>query len=601
MKYDFERFLNIRSASAPTFSPDGRRLAFISDITGVPQVWAVDIDGGWPDQLTFYPERVMTAAYSPASDRLVVGFDNGGDERQQLQLLGGDGGPVAPLTDNPDVIHTFGAWSPDGTAIAYASNLRDRAFFDVYIRDLARGEVRMVYQHDSTNVVVGWSPDGGALLISRTVINRYNELYLLYLNRSRPRRITPGEGKSMYASPYWSADRKALYLLSNQDREYMGAAHLDLATKELGYVYTTDWDVELLAYAPKTHRNAYSVNVDGYSEAGIFSISEGRVVPVTGLPRGTLLDMKWSSDGETLAVSLSGATANPDVWLVDGSSGEAKQLTSSAGGGIPRTAFTEPELVHYPTFDGKQIPSFFYTPANTSGDGNMPVVVFVHGGPESQSRPNFNPVVQYLVHRGYGVLVPNVRGSTGYGSAYEHLDDVEKRMDAVKDLKHAQGWLIESGYSRPERIAVMGGSYGGFMVLAAITTYPDAWGAAAEMYGIANFETFLANIGPWRRTHRAAEYGDPERDAELLRSISPIHKVDRIAVPLIIVHGANDPRVPISETEQMVEAIRAREGVVEYVRFEDEGHGIVKRHNRIHAYTAIADFLDRYVMGSPES
>jgi dipeptidyl aminopeptidase/acylaminoacyl peptidase len=250
-------------------------------------------------------------------------------------------------------------------------------------------------------------------------------------------------------------------------------------------------------------------------------------------------------------------------------------------------------LVRYPTFDGRQIPAFLYLPHGEQR--NLPVVINVHGGPEGQSRPWFNPTIQYLVSRGYGVLDPNVRGSSGYGHEYQSLDDVRLRMDSVADLRHAALWLSESGIADPQRIAVMGASYGGFMVLSAITTYPDLWAVAVDIVGIANFVTFLENTGPWRRKLRESEYGNLENDRAFLEQISPIRSVDRITAPLFVVHGANDPRVPVGEAEQIVSALRAREVPVEYLRFADEGHGLIKRTNRLVAYPAIARFLERYL------
>src|SRR5581483_4056855 len=261
---------------------------------------------------------------------------------------------------------------------------------------------------------------------------------------------------------------------------------------------------------------------------------------------------------------------------------------------IPQRSFVAPSLVHYPSFDERKIPAFLYLPRVQQS--NLPVIIDVHGGPEGQTRPSFYPVTQYLINRGYGVLAPNVRGSTGYGYEYQSLDDVRKRMDSVADLKYAALWLAEKGIADPQRIAVMGGSYGGFMVLAAITTYPDLWAAAVDIVGIANFVTFLKNTGPWRRKLREAEYGSLEQDREFLEEISPIHHVDRITSPLMVIHGANDPRVPVGEAEQIVAGLRERGRPVAYLRFEDEGHGLVKLPNRIRAYTEVAAFLDRYLL-----
>lgn len=242
----------------------------------------------------------------------------------------------------------------------------------------------------------------------------------------------------------------------------------------------------------------------------------------------------------------------------------------------------------------RRIPALLFTPRDTEARG-LPVVVYVHGGPESQYRPNFNPIVQYFVNQGYAVLAPNVRGSTGYGYEYQSLDDIRLRMDLVHDLRHAALWLGESGIGDPRRIAVMGGSYGGFMVLSAITTYPEVWAAAVDIVGIANFVTFLEHTGPWRRKLREVEYGSLEDDRDFLERISPINGVDRITAPLFVVHGANDPRVPVGEAEQIVAALRGRGVPVEYLRFEDEGHGLQKRTNRLVAYPAIARFLERYL------
>jgi dipeptidyl aminopeptidase/acylaminoacyl peptidase len=255
--------------------------------------------------------------------------------------------------------------------------------------------------------------------------------------------------------------------------------------------------------------------------------------------------------------------------------------------------------VRFPTFDGREIPALFYpTPSRSS---NAPCVVFVHGGPEGQYRPTFQPIVQYLVSAGFAVLAPNVRGSTGYGKTYTHLDDVRKRMDSVADLAYAVYWLRDSGRADPHRVAVYGGSYGGFMVLAALTTNPELWAAGVDLVGISNFVTFLENTGPWRRHLREAEYGSLENDRDFLEEISPINKVDRIRAPLLVIHGANDPRVPIGETEQMVAKLRSLGRSVEFLRLEDEGHQIAKLHNKLVAYPLAADFLRRHLLGEVPS
>lgn len=257
-------------------------------------------------------------------------------------------------------------------------------------------------------------------------------------------------------------------------------------------------------------------------------------------------------------------------------------------------SLSSPELVRYPSFDGLSVPAFLFHPS-ARADRPAPTLFFVHGGPESQLRPSFNPVIQYFAQRGFLVVAPNVRGSTGYGKRYSHLDDVDKRLDSVRDLAAGAEWLAAQGLADPHRIAVMGGSYGGYLVLAALTERPDLWAAGVDIVGIANFVTFLERTGPWRRRHREAEYGSLERDRALLERLSPLRQVDRIAAPLLVIHGANDPRVPIHEAEQLVASLRQRGQPVEYLRFEDEGHGLVKLDNRLAAYPRMADFLERHL------
>lgn len=587
--YPFSRFLNVRTATSPTLAPDGSRVAFLYDITGVPQVWSVPLAGGWPEQLTFFTERVQTVSYAPGGDRLLFGMDAGGDERQALFELAPDGTRCEPLASDPSVIHSWGAWNPSGTEIAFASNARDQRYFDIYIQPLD-GPARLLLQHDGTNGVAGWSPDGRALLISRANSNLDNDLFLLDIASATLTLLTPHEGEARFQSPHFAGNEELL-LVSNRDREYLTPARINTRTQELAWLGDEPWDTEELAASADGGVIAYTVNEDGYGRLTL--LVHDRVVPVTGLPRGVLVGLDLAKDGATLVVGVDSATAGVNIWAVETATGAARQVTHASLAGIASESLASPELIRYPTFDGLEIPAFLYRPPAASGP--LPVVVSVHGGPESQARPRYNATVQFLVHRGFAVLATNVRGSTGYGKRYTHLDDVRQRMDSVADLAAAVDWLKKSGTARPDAIAVLGGSYGGFMVLAALTTYPDLWAAGVNSFGIANFVTLLENTGPWRRKLREAEYGSLERDRDFLASISPIEHVDNIVAPLLVLHGARDPRVPIGESEQIVESLRERGRPVEYVRFEDEGHGFVKLPNRLVAAEATAAFLERYL------
>ena len=604
--YSFERFLNVRSAYGPTFAPDGKRLSFLTDITGVAEVWSIPVDvhaavPAWPTQLTFRNERIAEVSSSPTEDILLLTADVGGNELTQLYSLSGDGSLFTELTDRPEVIYTAARWSPDGTRITYSSNERDRRYFDIYERSLDNGSIKQLLRHDGTNHPGRYSPDGKQVLVGRFESNIRDRLILLDITTGETRYLTPEihDGPAEHAYPAWSADRRGLYLLSNQGRQFLSPAWLDLTTTELTYLRDDSWDTEILLLTDDGTRMALVTNEDGYSRLEIFDVTNGwearHTLPTpASLPRGVIREATWSRNGSRLAFTLDIANDASDVWVWDIEDRALWQATRSALGGIPRDTFVAPSLVHYPTFDGREIPAFLYLPRNEQPRG-LPVVIYVHGGPEGQSRPIFNAVIQYLVACGYGVFVPNVRGSTGYGYEYQSLDDVRLRMDSVADLQHAVFYLRESGIADSRRIAVMGASYGGFMVLSALTAYPDLWAAGVDIVGVANFVTFLENTGPWRRKLREAEYGSLEHDREFLEQISPIRSVERISAPLFVVHGANDPRVPVGEAEQVVAALRERKVPVEYMRFEDEGHGLVKRANRLIAYPAIARFLDEHV------
>ena len=588
MAYDFARYLKIRGAYGASWTPDGRRVSFLTDITGVPQVWEVPAEGGWPEQLTFHEERVMGARYSPTDERLIFSMDVGGNERAQIFLLESSAGEERDLTREPDAIHYFGGFSPDGERIAYTATRRNGTDFDVYVQDLD-GEPEMVREVSGYHTVADWGPDGSFLIFSRHNSNLDNDLYRLDLSTGEAKLLTPHEDEALFSNVRVAPDGSGAYLATDRDGDFSRLARLDFSTLEVEYLTPGDHDVESVELSGDGRYLLASRNVEGYSDFMLFS-GGGRRMPDLELPEGILGDFEFSPDSGKLAFTLVGPNRNPDVWVVDLPDGEPRRLTRSSTAGIPRATFRRPRLVRYPTFDGREIPALFHEPEASSG--NVPVVVNVHGGPESQSRPGFAPVTQYLLHRGYAVFSPNVRGSTGYGKEYTHLDDVELRMDSVRDLAHAAHWLRGAGH---ERVAVMGGSYGGFMVLAALTEYPELWSAGVDIVGIANMVTFLENTGSYRRALREPEYGSLEKNREFLESISPIHKAEDITAPLMVIHGKNDPRVPVGEAEQIVERVERNGGTVEYLLYEDEGHGLAKLKNRLDAYPKIAAFLDRYI------
>lgn len=604
---DFAKYLNIRTASGPSFSHDGASLAFLSDVTGVAEAWRVALRADepeplWPDQLTFGGERVSRVDYAPNDNRLLICSDVGGSELTQLYILNPAGDELRQIAGAPNTICEFGAWSPDGQRIAYASNERDARFFDVYERDVATGDTRAYTLPDGSYWPERYSPDGRSLLISRHETNTQDQLLLLDRETGAARALTPepADAHAAHKSAAWSANDQGLYLLSDEGQDFTQLAYLDLSSGAMRYLTHAHWGAEALAVSHDGRYLALAINEDGYTHLSVYDVSAGweqrHELALPELGRCVLTDLTWSADGRRLAFSRQSSTAPLDIWALDLASDTLMQLTRSATGGVARESLVTPTLVHYPTFDGREIPAFLYSPRGHS-DAARPAIVYVHGGPESQYRPTLNPILQYFVARGYVVLAPNVRGSSGYGYTYMSLDDVRLRMDSVADLRHAALWLTSEGIADAGRIAVMGRSYGGFMTLAAVTTYPEIWAAGVDIVGIANFVSFLERTGPWRRKLRESEYGSLEHDRDFLTEISPIHKVDRIRAPLFVVHGANDPRVPISEAEQIVASLRARNAPVEYIRFEDEGHSPIRRANILVAYPAIARFLDQHIGG----
>jgi dipeptidyl aminopeptidase/acylaminoacyl peptidase len=605
-RYDIERYLQIRSASSAGLSPDGRTVAFLTNVTGSNQIWTVPASGGWPDPITFFADRVAAVEWSPRGDWLAFSRDAGGDENYQLWLVSPDGSRLVELTKAPGVRHNFGSWSKDGRFIAYASNARNPKHFDVHVLDVATRQARPVLQRDEFLSAGPFSHDGKRLIVGRANGSLDNDLFVLDVaaatgagpagGPAEPVHLTPHEGIAIHDPVGWAQDGRSIWLLSDSGREFQALGRLDLGAKTIAWVRQPDWDVERAALSPNGGTLAMVVNEDGYDTIRLIDAATLKDRPAPDLDRGSITNLGFSRDGRQLALSLATPTRNSNVWLVDLHTGAARQVTYASTAGIPPSSFVEPRLVRHRTFDGLEIPSFFYLPREARRGEGLPCIVNPHGGPEGQTTARFSPVIQHYVNRGYAFWAPNVRGSTGYGKTFTHLDDVRRREDAVRDLVAGVDWLKSSGHVDPRKIAVMGGSYGGYMTLAAATLYPDLWAAAVDSYGIANFRTFFGKTASYRVHLRASEYGDPVKDADFLDSISPIHKVDRIMAPLLVLQGANDPRVPQAEAEQIVAAVRKKGGVVEYVLFPDEGHGWSKLPNQITAHRAIADFLDRHVL-----
>jgi dipeptidyl aminopeptidase/acylaminoacyl peptidase len=604
MTYPLSRYLSVQQAYAPGFLK-GNRIAFISTLTGLPQLYNVTLakDGEprWPDPLTFESDRVLSAWPSPDGSHIAYARDVGGDENAQLFLLAADGSLELPLTAGYEgAMHSFGSWLADGQSFLFAANRRRADRFDLYRQNLS-GEAHMVFKHDEPGYLRKpvLSPDDRRVALQRAVSSFHHDLFELELETGEVRRLTLSDEDAIYEPAGYAEGGRTLYLTTNLAADFSYLATLDLASLELIPLKQADWDVELPELSPDRKSLAYAVNEGGASRLYCLELESGKTLAcpetvhtlgVVGMMDGQLV---FSPDSRQLAFSFTSSRRSSDVFVWDLEENTVQVATRSSHAGLPLESFVEPRLTHYPSFDGREISAWFYEPKGQSGP--IPVVVIVHGGPESQTRPSFNFLAQYLVRHGYGVFAPNVRGSTGYGKTYSHLDDVEKRMDAVADLAHAARWLKAQPRVDGERLAVYGGSYGGFMVLAALSHYPELFAAGVDIVGISNFVTFLENTSGYRRAHREAEYGSLARDRDFLKRISPLSHVEKIRAPLMVIHGANDPRVPLSEAEQLVKALQSRGVPSHFLVFDDEGHGIVKLKNKLTAYPAVVEFLEKHL------
>lgn len=595
-KYTIQDFLEVKSAGAPSFSPDASKIAYISNMTGTSQLYLVSAEGGDPEQLTDYPDAIAFARFSPADNKIIFGKSAGGNEQTQFFILDVDTREIKDLTTRPDVRHDFGGWSRDGKQICYVSTERNGQDFDVYVMDIQTLEKKLIFDRGEWCQALGFSPKGTYVLVGQSHSSFDNDGYLCDVLTGEIRHLTPHEGNVIHANPRWLPDESGFFLTTNEGREYMGASKYTLSEKRFSDVLTPDWDIDGLAIDTEGKTLAAIVNEDGYYRARFYdpyTFEERRY----DLPSGNISTTHFSQDGKKLALVVGDSRHTSDVWVLDLETDRNHQVTHSPQG-VPPEAMVEPELIRITSFDGLSVPAFIYRPRDIPQGAKLPVILNIHGGPESQYQPGLAPIIQYFVYCGYIVVAPNVRGSSGYGKTYMALDDVEKRMDSVKDMVSLRDYLKNEPDVDSKKIVLMGGSYGGFMVLAGLAFYPELWAAGIDIVGIGNFVTFLENTAAYRRALREAEYGSLEHDREFLERISPFNSAEKIVAPLFVIHGANDPRVPLSEAEQVVSKLKGLGRDVDMLIYADEGHGLAKLKNRLDAYPKMIAFLQRVLRGN---
>lgn len=596
---DVARMARVGSAVAPTFSPDGKWVSFISNMSGVPQVWVAPSAGGYPRMVTNGDDPVQQAQWSPASDWLAITIAPGGGLNSQIYVVKPDGTGLKLLTKGGEDNNGFDAWTEDGKLMAIDSSRDNPAARDSFVVDPASGEVKLLARTPGIGNISNFSDDGKRALLSRLKSRGDNNLYLVDVASSKDTLLTKHDEIAQFFGEL-APDGKSAYVGTNKDRDLMAFGRIRLAADG------TPGPVEILAQRPDGELDGLRLNkqgtmaallwnIKGRNELSFYDFKAGREIPGPKLPGEIAGGLEFSRDGSRLALTVSGSAQPADVWIMDTATKSFRQLTFSPHPGIDLGALVKPELVTFNSFDGLQLSGWLYRPKNQNGPG--PYVVSFHGGPEGQERPAFRSDYQALLSQGIGVFAPNVRGSSGFGKKFVNLDNGELRFNGVKDIKSCVDYLINDHLADPKRIGITGGSYGGYMTMAGLTEFPDLFAAGVDLFGIVNFITFFEHTQPWMAAISTVEYGDPKTQKDMLDRLSPIYKLDRIKAATMVQHGANDTNVPVIEAEQIVKTLRDRGVPVEYILFPDEGHGWRKIPNRIRSTVEEVRFFDEHLKG----
>lgn len=600
------QYSNIRSASNSSWHPDGSSILIATRFAATRQIHLVGQPLGSRKQITFFDEPIGSATFSPNRNQILYGRDKGGNENFQAFLLDMENGSTRQLTT--DGSRNSGLrWSPDGKQFAYMSNRENSTRFDVWISPIDKPELatKLVTGTGFYWVPIDWSPDQSQLLVKQVVSAVDSRPFVVNIKTGQMQRIgNPAKTVSHggFGGGFFSKDGKGVYLPSDEDSEFTHLRYIDLASGESQNLSEDiPWNVSGLTISASGKSVAFATNEDGISRVYLLNTRSKQYRALSSIPAGLIYNLEFSPDSRQLAYTLNSATSAADVYSMALRSRKITRWTESEIGGLNADNFVPAELIHYPTFDTvddapREIPAFVYRPKEKRE--KYPVMISIHGGPEGQVRPYFSSTVQYLAgEAGAIVITPNVRGSRGYGKTYLGLDNGMQREDSVRDIGALLEWIKTQDDMDATRVGVIGGSYGGYMVLASMVHYNDQLALGVNSFGISNFVTFLENTSDYRRDHRRQEYGD-ERIAEIrdyLNRTAPMNNTDKILKPLFVLQGANDPRVPASESEQIVSKVRSNGTDVWYVLFDDEGHGFRKKPNQDYRNAALGLFLEKYL------
>ncbi|SMB80820.1 peptidase S9 prolyl oligopeptidase active site domain protein [Hymenobacter roseosalivarius DSM 11622] len=586
LRADIVAMASMGYCRAGGYLANGNEVVFISNRSGSPQVWKVPAAGGKPVQLTALPDPVTALVPSPKRDQIAFQVAPGGGLNAQLYVMKGDGSGVKQITKGGKTNNFLGTWSKDGTLLSFGSNDQNPTGVDFFLYDVRKGTAALAIQNKGTGGIADFSRDNKQVLVTRLASRGSNDLSLYTVATKAEKLLTPHEGPGTFFGKI--APSGEVYLGFNKDRDLLAFGQSSPNGLQL---LAERKDAELADFT-LNHAGTTAVlvwNESGRSKLTLYDLKAKKESRQLSLPVELVAGVAFSPTDQTLVFTGSGSKEPANIWVYAVGSNHFQKITDSPHPGVSLATLVAPELVSFPSFDGVPLSGWLYKPK--TGKGPFPTVISYHGGPEGQSVPSLNPTAQALVQQGVAFFLPNVRGSSGFGKTFLNLDNGALRVNGVKDIKAVSEYLLQAGIAKPGALGIMGGSYGGYMVMAGVTHYPDMFAAGANLFGVVNFETFFQHTEPWMAAISTVEYGDPVTQGAMLRELSPIHQADRIKTPLLVEHGANDTNVPVVEAEQVVAALQKNNVPVQYTLFPDEGHGWQKTTNRITSTVEIVEWF----------
>ncbi|MCB9316733.1 MAG: S9 family peptidase [Lewinellaceae bacterium] len=597
-QYSIEQFYETKGIGSGTWSEDESRLLYHSNESGIFNLYEVNVADGKSKALTqSTTESYFAIDYVPGTSDVLYSADKGGNENDHIYLLKPDGSSQ-DLTPGEKEKAGFMEWTADKKAFYYQSNVRDPKYFDVYRMEVGIWKPALVYQNNDGYALGEISRDGNFLALVKVITRTENQLFLFDLKTKQLNEISEADKSGSYQSSGFSADGKSLFYTTNADKEFQYLVRYDIEAQNREKAFESTWDVMYSYQSENGKYQVIGINEDGKNKV-IIRDAAGKDIAFPDIPDGDVTGVNISPSEKNMRLTVGSSKAPNDLYAYNFESGELKCLTNSLNPEINPDNLVSAEVVRYKSFDGLEIPAIYYKPLTASAESKVPALVWVHGGPGGQSRVGYSALIQYLVNHGYAILAVNNRGSSGYGKTFYKLDDLNHGDKDLKDCIYGKKYLQTLDYIDAERIGILGGSYGGYMTMAAMTFTPDEFNVGVNLFGVTNWIRTLRSIPAYWEAGRKglyAELGDPySADSVRLHDISPLFHAERIKNPVMVLQGANDPRVLQVESDEIVAAMRENKVPVEYVVFPDEGHGFEKKENQIKGYGQVLHFLDTYL------